>query len=203
MSPLTLFVPLLLIGTFISSKNKKAGAIFDICWTVGVLIYALAVISDGGQLLLFNIELPNFLIIAIILAGLAGEIVTLVKLKNEEPSQSKINKANAMPVPEGVETIDGEARIMLNRPTQFVASGVVNTVSFNDKDYGSLSNGAVIELMSHQRYNKLTVFFGAKPATLEFELQPGQRFNATVKNTISSVTIEINTESPMEATSAS
>lgn len=201
MSPLTLFIPLLLIGTFISSKSKKAGAIFDICWTVGVLIYALAVMADGGQLLLFNIELPNFLIIVIILAGLAGEIVTLVKLKNEQPAQDKIYAANALPVAEGVEAIEGEARVMLSRPSQLVANGVVNAVTFNDKDYGNLSDGAAIELISRQKYNKLTVFFGAKPATLEFELQAGESRTVTVKNTISSVTIALNTEPCVEASS--
>ena len=197
MSPLTLFIPLYLIGIFINSKSRKAGAIYNLCWTCGILIYAFAVISDGGQLTIFNIELPNIVVVLILLAVLASEIFALVKVLKEPSVEQVVEALNSEQPAEGVKTLeDGtSAEVVLTRPRRFVANAVANNVIFNGKQYGILTNGANITLKTMQADNRLEVYYGMKPAVFEFTASPGERYAITVEDTMTEVILHV--ESPV------
>lgn len=199
MSPLTLFIPLYLIGIFISGKSKKAGAIYNLCWTCGILIYAIAVISDGGQLALFNLALPNFVVILILLATMASEIYTLVKVLKEPSPAQVVEQLNSEPPAEGAEVLEGgkSAEVYLSRPRRFVANGVMNSIVFNDRQYGMLANGKDMTLVTQQSDNRLEVFCGLKSAVFTFTAAPGERYVITVEDTMTDVILRV--ESPFTA----
>lgn len=88
MSPLTLFVPLMFIGTAIKSKSKKAGAIFDLVWSLGIFIWGMEALSDGYSISLFGvIELPGPLFLVLIGVIMVSEIVSLVGTFREKPAE--------------------------------------------------------------------------------------------------------------------
>jgi len=196
MSPMTLFPFLFMIGFFIRSKSKKAGAIYDLIWSAGILIYALSAIAAGDQLMLFNLELPNAVIVLIILAIMASEIVTLVGVCKEKSPEEQRLAMDSEPLPEGVEPIedDGVATITLEREAKFTGSGVMVPVIFNEKDYGTLGNGKTITLHTHQKHNRISLTYGKEPPVIEFDAENGVEYviYATVGVAAATMTIREN-----------
>ncbi len=199
MSPLILFFPLYFLGIFIKSKSKKAGAIYNLCWTCGLLIFAFWVISNGGQLTLWNVELPNAVIVILLLAVMASEIFDLVRVMKEPSPEQVVAKLNDEAPPEGTEALeDGQSvELILDRPPRFVANGVMNRIVFNGKEYGMLGNGKEMTLTTRQLHNRLEVFVGFKSAVYEFDAVVGERHLITVENTLSDVLLHV--ESPAAA----
>lgn len=93
MSPMQLFIPLFFLGTLIKSKSKKAGAVYDILWSVGILIWGIQVMRDGGRIALFGrVEVPPVAFIGVIVLIIASEIGTLVKTVKDEPAEIEAAK---------------------------------------------------------------------------------------------------------------
>lgn len=186
-----IFILLYFVGLFIRSRNKKAGAIFDLVWSVGLLIFAIAVISSGGQLLLFNIELPNIVIVLIILAVMVSEIITLVKIFKEPSAEEQLAALENAPLPEGVEPIenDGKAKISLTRERKFAGSGAMIPVLLNGKIMGNIGNGKTLELHTRQKHNKISLLYGTKPPVIEFDAEDGKEYTFHISAGVANATM--------------
>ena len=176
MSPMSLFPALFLIGMFIGSKSKKAGAVYDLIWSAGILIYALSVISSGGQLMLWNIELPNVVIVLIVLVIMVSEVFSAIFAFKEPSEEEKITTACSVSPAPGEEAIDGNrsATIKLVRGSKFVCSNAVYQVRLNGNLIGCINNGQTLNLPTYQKHNVLSLSCSLKQRhEVEFDAEPG------------------------------
>ena len=150
-------------------------------------------IADGGQLTLWNVELPNAVIVLILLAVMASEIFELVQVMKEPSPEQVIEKLNEEVPAEGTETLeDGQsAEVFLDRPSRFVGNGVMNRVVFNGKEYGTLGNGKNMTLVTRQQDNRLEVYSGFKAAVYEFTVNGGDRYVISVELTMNDVILHV------------
>lgn len=191
---MTLFPALFLIGMFIRGKNRKAGAIYDLLWSAGLLIYAFSVISDGGQLLLWGIELPNVVIVGIVLVIMVSEIFSLIAAFREPSEEEKLAELNSAPAREGTEPVENNAsaKIKLVRGSKFVCNAVAYEVELNGRKYGYLTNGQTIVLLTREKHNVLALSCGLKQHhEVEFDAEPGREYTVNLDVAFSDFTLAL------------
>lgn len=179
MSPMQLFVPLFFLGMFIRGKSKKAGAIYDIVWSVGILIWALQVMSEGDQIALFGrIELPPYVVIGILAAMIASDIFTLVKVSKEAPQQAQAAQELAAAKQAELARLEESSEKLAAPCVLYIAhrQGVIGAVnkmqlSLNGRELMALGNSEVVRTQLNLRQNKLTaVCNGMAESALSFDV---------------------------------
>lgn len=164
MSPMQLFIPLFFLGTLIKSKSKKAGAVYDILWSVGILIWGVQVMQDGGSIALFSrVEVPPIAFIGIVALMIASEIGTLVKTVKDEPAEIEAAKkleeekrAEIARIEETAEKLSAPCTLyIVHRQGQIGSANRVH-LTLNGRELQTLGNGDIVRTELTLAQNKLT-----------------------------------------------
>lgn len=161
MSPMQLFIPLFFLGTLIKSKSKKAGAVYDIVWSVGVTIWALQVMQDGGSIALFgHIELPPVAFIGIMALIITSEIATLVKVSKEAPAEAEAARQLLEEKQAEAERIEASGEKLSAPCTLYIVhrQGMIGSaqLTLNGRELQALGNGDIARTELTLAQNKLT-----------------------------------------------
>ncbi len=161
MSPMQLFIPLFFLGTLIKSKSKKAGAVYDILWSVGILIWGVQVMQDGGSIALFGrVEVPPIAFIGIVALMIASEIGTLVKTVKDEPAEIEAAKkleeekrAEIARIEETAEKLSAPCTLYIVHRQGMIGSA---QLTLNGRELQALGNGDIARTELTLAQNKLT-----------------------------------------------
>lgn len=163
MSPIQLFIPLYFLGLLIKSKSKKAGAVYDILWSIGILIWGLQVMADDGTILLFGAELPPAAFIGIVGVMLLSEVASLIGIIKSAPLEEEEAKKIVEEKQAEIDRIR-EAGVKLSAPcTLYIVHrqgfiGPANQIQLtvNGQELPKFGNGDVVRTELSFAQNKLT-----------------------------------------------
>lgn len=178
-SPMTLAIPLFLIGGFIRSKSKKAGAIYDIIWSAGILLWGISVLNKGADIALFGqIELPPIVFIGLMASVIIGEIITLIRIIKAEPAEEmeRIKEETARLEAEAVaEKLNFPERLLIVHRQGLIGSANKIVLTLNGREIARLGNGEIIQTETRFFHNTLSAAAGGVVGkSIEFESDPGQ-----------------------------
>ncbi len=163
-SPMTAFIPLLLIGGFIRQKSKKAGAIYDIIWSGGILLWGVSVMQDGGTILLFgSIKLPPTVFIGIMALVIVGEIASLIRICKQAPLEAEVQRKQMEEKQQEIARMEAAAEALTApRPLYIVhRQGLIGSankiqLTLNGRELPALGNGDIVRTELTLAHNKLT-----------------------------------------------
>ncbi len=177
-SPMALFIPLLLIGSFIRQKSKKAGAIYDIVWSGGVLLWGVSVMQSGGSIALFGtIELPPIVFIGMMALVILSEIGTLINISKQAPLEAEAEKKRIAEQQQQIahmeaaaEKLDTPSALYIVHRQGLIGSANKIQLSLNGRELSPLGNGDIIHTTLTLSHNKLTaVCNGVIQKEIEFD----------------------------------
>ncbi|MGI6696934.1 MAG: hypothetical protein ACOX6O_12005 [Christensenellales bacterium] len=180
-SPLALFIPLLLIGGFIRQKSKKAGAIYDIIWSGGVLLWGVSVMQDGGSIALFgSIELPPMAFIGIMALVIFSEIASLIKISRQAPLEAEAEKKRVEEQQQEVIRIESAAEKLATPGELYIVhrQGIIGSankiqLTLNGRELPALGNGEIVRTKLTLADNRLTsVCSGVLQKEIKFNAPP-------------------------------
>lgn len=180
LSPMTLFIPLLILGSFIRRKSKKAGAIYDLIWSIGILVWGMGVMDDGGTIVLFgSIELPSIAFIGIIALVIISEIISLISIIKRAPLEAEAEQKRIEAEAEkkrleeeqeqqAIARIEDNAEKLAAPCTLFIVHRQGNIafaktaqLALNGRKLESLGNVGIVRTELDIVHNRLTVSCGA------------------------------------------
>lgn len=178
MSPLTLFIPLYFIGLMIKGKSKKAGAIYDLLWSLGILVWAAGVYEDGDSIALFGtIELPPVVFILILVGVMISEVVTLVQAFREKPApiEEAASAEQAAIEQREAARIDAPCALYIVHMRGIIGTAAKVQLTLNGHSIGELANSAYLLARTEVRENRLVATGAGFPhgAEIEFQAQSG------------------------------
>ncbi len=180
-SPMTLFVPLLILGSIIRKKSKKAGAVYDIIWSVGILLWSVSVMQDGGTIVLFgSIELPPMVFIGIMVLVILSEIGTLIKISKEAPLEAEAEKKRLEEQQQEIARMEASAETLTTSRTLYIVhrQGIIGSankiqLTLNGRELPALANGDIVRAKLTFLHNRLTaVCSGVLQKEIEFDASP-------------------------------
>lgn len=163
-SPMTVFIPLLLIGGFIRQKCKKAGAIYDIIWSGGILLWGVSVMQDGGTIALFgSIELPPTVFIGLIALVIVGEIASLIKISKQAPLEAEAERKRMEEQQQEIAYMEATAKTLTAPRSLYIVhrQGLIGSankiqLTLNGRELPALANADIIRTELTLVHNKLT-----------------------------------------------
>lgn len=164
MSPMQLFVPLFFLGTLIKSKSRKAGAVYDIIWSVGILIWAIGVMNDGGRIALFgSLELPPYAVIGLLALIIISEVGALIGAIKGEPAelaaakqQEEEKKAEVARIEAEGEKLDTPAKLYIVHKKGIIGSANKIRLTLNGIELTPLGRGDVQQISLKLAQNTLS-----------------------------------------------
>ena len=178
LSPMTLFIPLLILGSFIRKKSKKAGAIYDLIWTIGILVWGVGVMDDGGTIVLFgSIELPPIVFIGIIALVIISEIVSLISIIKRAPLEAEAEAKRVEEQQQKIAQMEADQERLAVPGVLYIVhrKGLIGSenkirLTLNGRELPSLGSGEVIHTELAFAHNKLTaVCDGVVSKEIEFD----------------------------------
>lgn len=163
MSPIQLFIPLYFLGMLIKSKSPKAGAIYDILWSLGIMLWGFRVMEEGGTILLLGIELQPVVFIGIVAVTMFIEAASLVNIIRKGPIEEEVaakleeeKEAEAAAMAEASEKLSAPCKVYIVHRKGSIGSANKGKMTLNCQEMEPLKNGDVQQTDTLLARNRLT-----------------------------------------------
>ncbi|MDI9521006.1 MAG: hypothetical protein QM308_07655 [Bacillota bacterium] len=178
LSPMTLFIPLLILGSFIRKKSKKAGAIYDLIWSIGILVWGVGVMNDGGTIVLFgSIKLPPIAFIGIIVLVIISEIIALISAIRQAPIEAEAENKRVEEQQQQIAQLEATAERLAAPSALYIVhkQGIIGSankirLTLNGRELTPLGSGGVVQTELAFAHNRLSaVCEGVALKEIEFD----------------------------------